>query len=146
MSIELRKEYLDLAELAAVVARYDRAVAEVAFAPVVEHIAAIDDHDWGLGNEGPAIFRAAGAFDARIAKAMLDSLPEDPPPSSDTGITPHGFHHQSKAQTRLALAAVLALPPALRFQGPFLPTDSSWHGGFQVIEGKSQRIVDGPAR
>ncbi|MGC8638564.1 MAG: hypothetical protein ACP5XB_01655 [Isosphaeraceae bacterium] len=140
--MDIRKQYLDVAELAARVARYDRSAGEVACAAVAEHIAALDDQNWGLGNEGPAIFRAAGTFDPRIARAMLDSLPEDPPPPPTTGVITPRPHHQSKAQARLALAEILALPPAIRFQQPFLATDTSWHGSFQVMEGKVQRVVD----
>ena len=132
---EVRQHYLDLAELAALVARYDPAAAEAVFAPVADRIARLDDENWGLGNEGPAIFRAAGAFNARVAKTMLESLPEDPPPPPRRGsITPR-FHHQSKLLARLALAETLGLPPALRYRQPFLFNDAGWQGDFEVIEG-----------
>ena len=84
---DARRRYLDLAELATLTSRYDRAAAEVVFAPVAARVAGLDDGSWGLGNEGPAIFRAAGTFDARAAQALLDGLPEDPtPPKRPPGV------------------------------------------------------------
>ena len=80
MPPEVRQHYLDLAELAALVARYDRAAAEAVFAPVADRLVGLDDELWGWGR-GPRIFRAAGAFDARVARALLEALPEDPTPA-----------------------------------------------------------------
>ena len=75
---DVRQHYLELAELAALTARFDRAAAEAVFAPVAARLPGIDDERDGLGNMGPQTFRAAGAFDARVAKTLLDALPEDP--------------------------------------------------------------------
>ena len=102
-----RPHYLDLAELAARVGRYERAAAEVAFAPVADRLPVLNDESRGLGNEGPGLFRAAGAFDARVARALFDALPELPAPPAGRS----GFRYYTKAQTRLVLAQVLGLPP-----------------------------------
>jgi hypothetical protein len=131
MTDQVRQRYLDLAELAVLVARYDRAAAEAVFAPVADRLVGLEDENRGLGNEGPAIFRAAGAFDARVAKAMLDGLPEDPTPPADQTIGRPNFRHQSKAKARIALAEILGLPPGLRLREPFLPRDAGWLGDFE---------------
>jgi hypothetical protein len=116
---QVRQHYLDLANLAALAGRYDRAAAEVVFAPVAARLPGLDDEHWGLGSEGPAIFRAAGAFDARAAKSLLDALPEDPtPPSPSNVIRASDNRHHSKARARIALARSLGLPPALRLRAP----------------------------
>jgi hypothetical protein len=116
MRSQLRGRYLDRAELAARVARYDRAAAEVAFAPLAARLASLEDEFSGLGNEGPPIFRAAGAFDARIARSLLDSLPEDPPPPDPSPGGMPRYSDQTKALARLTLARILALPPELRLR------------------------------
>ena len=122
VSPQVRQHYLDLAELAVLVARYDRAAAEAVFAPVAARLVGIDDEQWGLGNEGTAIFWAAGAFDARVARRLLDALPEDPvPPASRGVISAANIRHHSKARARIALARVLGLPPALRLREPLMP-------------------------
>ena len=112
---DTRRHYLDLAELAVRVARYDREAAEVVFAPVAARLVRMDDDHWGLGGEGPALFAVAGAFDARVARDLLEALPADPP-APEPGVFSNGFRHQSKAQARLALARSLALPPAIRLR------------------------------
>ncbi len=119
---QVRQQYLDRAELAVLVARYDRAAAEVVFAPVAARLVGMDDQHWGLGPEGPALFRAAGAFDGRVAGALLDALPEDPlPPPVGRPTGGSTSRHHSKAEARVALAGMLALPPGLRLRRPFLP-------------------------
>ncbi|MDR3621780.1 MAG: hypothetical protein P4L85_20675 [Paludisphaera borealis] len=136
------QRYVSLAELAALTARYDRAAAEVVFAPVAARLAVLDDEPWGLANEGPAIFRAAGAFDARAARALLDTLPEDPPPSDGRQTGFPNFRHHSKAEARVALAEVLGLPPRLRLREPFMPNSADdWlealvDRGMDRIEGR----------
>ena len=115
-----RQHDLDLAELAARVARYDRAAAEVVFATVADRLPDMVDESWGLGNEGPGIFRAAGAFDARVARALLNDLPEDPAAPAGPPTGRPVFRHHTKAQARLALARTLGLPPGLRLRRPLL--------------------------
>ena len=113
----LLPQYLGLAELAALVARYDREAAEVALAPVAARFGdRAADQSWGLGNEGVAAFAAAGAFDARAAKALVDGLPDDPPPPKPGE---PGFHRNDKLQSRIAVARILGLPRVLRFREPF---------------------------
>ncbi len=118
---EVRQHYLDLAELAALTARYDRAAAEVVFAPVAARLVGLVDETWGLGNEGSTIFRAAGAFDARTAKALVDALPEDPTPPVVQPTNGTGFRHHSKTEAQLALARILGLPAGLRLREPLTP-------------------------
>ena len=88
-SPQARQAYANLAELAMLIARYDRSAAEVAFGPVAERIPGLLDEMWGLGNEGDAIFKAAAGYDARAAKVLVEALPEDPS-SHPTG-TPSGL-------------------------------------------------------
>ena len=130
-TFQARQQYFDLAELAVLVARYDRSAAEVVFAPVADRLARLVGEQWGLGSEGPAIFRAAGTFDARVARTLLDALPEDPPPPAGPPTGQPNFRHHTKAEARIALARILGLPPALRLREPFLP-----HGdiGFEEFE------------
>jgi hypothetical protein len=89
----VRQLYVDLAELAVFVARYDRAAAEAVFAPVAARITDSVDARWGLGGEGPWLFRAAAAFDARVAKGLLDGLPEDPTPPVPRPTSGRDFRH-----------------------------------------------------
>lgn len=117
----VRQHYLDLAELTVLVARYDRAAAEVVFAPVAARLVGMVDDHWGLGTEGPALFATAGAFDARIARALLDAMPEDPAPAVGRPTGRPDFRHHSKAQARIALARSLGLPPGLRLRQPLRP-------------------------
>jgi hypothetical protein len=128
---QTRQHYLDLAELAVLVARYDRPAAEAVFAPVADRLVGLSDEHWGLGNEGPAIFRAAGAFDARVARTLLEGLPEDPapPPGSSNGAPT--FRHRSKAQARIALATILGLSPGIRLRELFLRDGDEWFGDFE---------------
>jgi hypothetical protein len=129
---DLRRQHLELAELAALVARYDRGVAEVVFAPVAARLSAMVDERWGLGGDGPALFRAAGAFDARAAKKLLDALPEDPKPVAGRTGRASDFRHQTKARARITLARVLGLPPALRLREPLMPNDrDDWFEEFE---------------
>jgi hypothetical protein len=114
VSPQVRQHYVGLAELAVLVARHDRATAEAVFAPVAARLVRMDDDDWGLGGEGPTLFQLSGAFDARIARSLLEALPEDPAPPSSQPNGHSRFRHQSKAQARIALARALALPPNLR--------------------------------
>ena len=109
-------------------ARYDRAAAEVVFAPVAARLVGLGDEAWGLGNEGPELFRAAGAFDARVARSLLDALPEDPAPPTGEPNGALGFRHHSKAESRIALARILGLPPGLRLREPVLPNrvEENW--------------------
>lgn len=124
VSPQTRQQYLELTKLAALIGRYDHAAAEVVFAPVASRLPLIDEQHWGLAAEGPAIFLAAGAFDARAAKALLDALPEDPtPPPASNVIRASDHRHRSKAQARIALARSLGLPRALRLHTP-LPLQS----------------------
>ncbi len=112
-----RQHYVELAELASLAARFDRRAAEVVFAPVSARLVGLHDDHWGLGNEGPALFRAAGAYDARVARRLLDALPADPPRPDPN--RPHpGNRQTSKAQSRTALAEALALPPGRRLRKP----------------------------
>ncbi len=131
----VRQHYLDLAEVAALVARYDHSAAEAVFAPVADRLLELLDELQGLGIEGPTIFRAAGAFDARLARTLLDALPEDPerPASPPTGRPPGwpNFRHHTKAQARIALARILALPPGLRLRELFPPDRYDWVGDFE---------------
>jgi len=118
---QVRQHYLDLADLAVLTARYDRPAAEAVFAPVAARLVGMDDEHWGLGPEGLALFRAAGAFDARVARALLDALPEDPTPPAGRIASASGFRHHSKAEARIALAGILGLPPGLRLHELFSP-------------------------
>jgi hypothetical protein len=108
-----RRAYLDQAELAAWVARFDGALAEVVFAPVADRLAGLVDETWGLGAEGNPIFQAAAAVDVRLARRLLDTLPEDPARPPGPAMMGRITHH-TKADARIALARALALPPALR--------------------------------
>ncbi len=127
MMPQVRQHYLDLAELAVLVARYDREAAEAVFAPVAARLVGLADELWGLGNEGPALFKAAGAFDARVAQSLLGALPEDPAPPVGRPTGGPDFRHHSKAQARLALAESLGLPPGLRLREPLRPGgDDDW--------------------
>ncbi len=110
-----RQHYLDLAELAVLAARYDREAAAVVFAPAADRLVGLHDEYWGLGGEGPPLFKAAGAFDARVARTLLEALPDDPaPPTGPARSLPRNQNH-AKAQARIALAEILGLPPALRW-------------------------------
>ena len=60
-------QYLDRAQLAVLVSRYDRIAAETVFAPVAYRIVRLLGENWGLGNECDDIFRAAGTVNARLA-------------------------------------------------------------------------------
>jgi hypothetical protein len=123
---QVRPQYLDLAELSALVSRYDRVAAEAIMAPVIDRLEGLTDENWGLGSEGSGIFRAAGAFDARVARKMLDDMPDDPAPPPEAGEGRRVFRRQSKALARIALAEVLGLPPDLRLRDGLIPGSGSW--------------------
>ena len=128
---QVRQQFLDLAELAARIARYDRKTAEAIFAPVVDRVASLDHEVHGMGQEGPAIFRAAGVFDAKVARDLLADLPEDPSPPANPGRIRPAIWHRSKAQSRLALAQVLGQPPNLRLREPLIPYSEEGFGYFE---------------
>ena len=107
---DVRRQYLILAELAALVARYDRGAAEIVFAPVAENASALIDDRFRLSNEAAAILQAAAVFDPRAAGAMLNALPDDPQPQSN----PRPGMSFIKDKARLVVARALALPPAIR--------------------------------
>jgi hypothetical protein len=112
---QVRQQYLVLAELAALVARYDREAAETVFAPVAENAQALIDDRLGLGNEAGAILQSAALFDPRAALAMLDALPEDPEPRQESRPDrPPIFTPRTRQTARLAVARALALSPAAR--------------------------------
>jgi hypothetical protein len=122
MMHQVRRQYVHLAELALLVARYDRSAAEVVFAPVADRLAGLYDERGGLSGEGPPLFRAAGAFDGRVARSLLDALPEDPaPPPVGRIVRAVDVRHHSKAHARFALARTLGLPSALRLLEPLMP-------------------------
>ena len=107
--------YLVLAQLAALVARYDREAAETIFAPVAENAPALIDDRFDLSDEAGAILQAAAAFDPRAALAMVDALPEDPEPKQGPRPgRPPAFTPRIKEKARLAVARALALPPGAR--------------------------------
>ncbi len=111
--------YVDLAELAALTGRYDRAAAEVVFAPVAARLNRLYDERWDLGSEGQKLFQYAGAFDGRLARSLVDALPNDPPPPANPNVRrAFDIRHHGKAQSRLALARILGLPVRLRFDEP----------------------------
>ena len=124
---DVRRYYVDQAELAARVSRYDRAAAEVVFASVADRLASLDHEFMGLGRDGQAAFRAAGAYDARAARALLEALPPDPTPPPP-GIMEAGRpRHRSKADARIMLSRTLASPPAIRLRAPATPAgDEEW--------------------
>ncbi len=130
MMNEVREHYLELAELAVLVARYGRAAAEAVFAPVADRLVGMNDEHWGLGSEGPALFQAAGAFNARVARILLEALPEDPLPPAGPQTGAPNFQHHTKATARIALAKILALPPALRLSEPMFARGDDWFKDF----------------
>jgi protocatechuate 3,4-dioxygenase beta subunit len=109
MTLQIRNQYLALAQLAALVARYDREAAETIFEPVAENAAALLDDRARRGNEAGAILQATACFDARAAVAMLNAASVD---SGRGTILRPGVMDQS----RLAVARALALPPAVRLR------------------------------
>ena len=112
---EIRRQYLVLAQLAALVARYDREAAETIFAPVAESAPVLFDDRLGLTEEAGAILEAAAAFDPRAALAIVDALPADPKPKQGPGPgSPPVFRPRVNEKARLAVARVLALPAGAR--------------------------------
>jgi hypothetical protein len=123
---QIRRNYRNVAQLAALVARYDRDAALTIFAPVADNARALIDDRFNLSNEAAAILQAAALFDPRAAQAMLDALPDDPEPEQGTAPgRPTTLTPRVKQTARLAVARVLALPPrarrreALRVPGQF---------------------------
>ncbi len=114
-SEEILRHYLAVAQLAALVARFDRDAAVTIFSPVAENARRLIDDRFDLSNEAAAILQAAVLFDPRAAQAMLDALPDDLEarpgiaPGRHTIITP-----RVKQMARLAVARSLALPPGAR--------------------------------
>jgi hypothetical protein len=109
-TLETRQHDLVLAQLAALVARYDREAAETIFAPVADDAQALITYNFDLIEEGGAILQAAAAFDPRAALALIDALPEDPEPKQG----PPAFAPRAKEKARLAVARALALSPGAR--------------------------------
>ena len=114
---EIRQQYLVIAQLAALVARYDVEAARTIFAPVAENAQALFDDHLGLTNETSATLQAAATFDPRAALAMIDAMPEDPEPKErPRSGGPPAFTPRTKEKARLAFARALALPPAARLR------------------------------
>jgi Carboxypeptidase regulatory-like domain len=112
---EIQRQYLVVAQLAALVARYDREAAETIFAPVAENAQALIDDRFDLTKEAGAILQAAAAFDPRAALAMIDALPADPEPKQGSRPgSPPAFAPRINEKARLAVARALALPPGAR--------------------------------
>ena len=131
MISQVLPQYLDRAQLAVLVSRYDRIAAETVFAPVADRIVRLLGENWGLGNECDDIFRAAGTVNARLARTMLDILPDDsPPPENPPGVIRPTFHRDNKALARIALAETLGLPPRLRLHKLFPPGPVGWLENF----------------
>jgi hypothetical protein len=145
-SSEIQRQYLALAQLAALVARYDREAAETIFAPVAENAQALIDDRFGLSDEAGAILRAAAAFDPRAALAMVDALSEDPGPKpAQRPGAPPAFSPRTKEKARLEFARALALPPAigrreaLRSPGSFDLWPTALDDGFRLPASSSRR-------
>jgi hypothetical protein len=129
---QTRQNYANLAELAMLIAQYDRSAAEVVFGPVAERVPGLLDEMWGLGNEGDAIFKAAAGYDARAAKVLLEALPEDPAPPTDGNANGPRPRHKTKAQARIAVARMLGLSPELRRREPLRRTGGDdWLPGLE---------------
>ena len=112
-----RSDMLILAQLAALVSRYDVEAAETIFAPVAESSKALFDDRFGGSNELGAIFGAAATFDPQAALAMFAAIPEDPEPGPrNRQGGPPAFAPRTKEKARLAVARALALPPAARLR------------------------------
>ena len=114
---EIRRQYLIVAQLAALVARFDREAAETIFAPVAGTAPALFDDRLGLTDEAGAILEATAAFDPRAALAIVDALPADPKPKQgpSTG-GPPSFAPRVNEKARLAVARSLALPLGARLR------------------------------
>jgi hypothetical protein len=73
---------------------------------------------------------------------LLDALPDDPPPPTQqrgmAGVTPH----HSKADARVALAEILAVPPRLRLRELFRPrTGDDW---LEDLDDRGIDRIEGP--
>lgn len=119
MTTAVAQYFLDWAELAALVAQYDRATAEIILAPVMDLFDNFQDADdfRQLGNQGVAAIAAIAAHDARVAKELLEAIPDAPPQGS--GEPRSRYNHKPRA--RVAMIRILGLPPSLRLRGPLLP-------------------------
>jgi hypothetical protein len=114
---QIRRQYLVVAQLGALVARYDRDAAETIFAPVAENAQALIDDRFDLRDEAGAILQAAAAYDPRTALAMIDALPADAEPRQGPGPgSPPAFAPRINEKARLAVARALALPPGARLR------------------------------
>ena len=121
------RQYLDLIELAIRVARYDRASAEAVFTPVAARLLGLGDDIWKWpAKECPALLRAVGTFDARVARAVLDTWSED-----REGTDRPDFRRHSKSRARITLAKILGLSPGLRLREPFLLDNDGWFQDFE---------------
>ena len=131
-SWSLLPQYFGLAELAALVARYDRGAAEVVFAPVAAQFdQVVADQNRRLGADGFGALAAAGAFDARAAKALVDAFLGDPPlPRPGESVA---LRRNDKLQAGITVARILGLPPILRFREPFQTQQSmsDWIGAIE---------------
>jgi protocatechuate 3,4-dioxygenase beta subunit len=117
VSPDVRQHYLVLAQLAALIARYDVETARAIFAPVAENAQALFDERFGLTNEAATTLQAAAAFDQRAALALIDAIPEDPEPKpAPQPGGPPAFTPRTKEKARLVVARALALPPAARLR------------------------------
>jgi len=114
---EIRRQYLAIAQLAALVARYDVEAARTIFAPVAENAQTLFDEPFGLTNEASATLLAAAAFDPRAALAMIDAMSDDPEPKERPQPGgPPAFTARTKEKARLVVARALALSPAVRLR------------------------------
>jgi hypothetical protein len=112
---QIRRNYRNLAQLAALVARYDRDAANTIFGPVAENARVLIADRFNLNDEAAAILQATALFDPRAAQAMLDALPDDPEPEQGNAPgRPMTLSPRIKQTARLAVARTLALPPAAR--------------------------------
>ena len=115
-----RSEMLILAQLAALVSRYDVEAAGTIFAPVAENSKVLFDDRFGAANELAAILQAAAAFDPQAALAIVHAIPEDPEPGQRPQQGgPPAFAPRTKEKARLAVARALVLPPAARLREAF---------------------------
>lgn len=117
MTLPAGEYYVIQAQVAALVACYDRAVAEVVFAPVAAQAPKVLDVRFAPNDLATAILRATVLFDPNAAEAMLESLPQETGPAQERGPAMRRFMDPSARSTALlTLARTLALPPAARIR------------------------------
>ena len=123
---EIRRHYLILAQLAALVARYDRDAAETIFAPVAENARALIDDRFDLSNEAAAILQAAAALRPPRGPGHGRRLARRPRAEArDRAGQAHAHHATHQADGPARGRPALALPPgarrreALRVPGQF---------------------------